>query len=151
MLIVPLACDLWFGCLFPEYMFWDNELNCFTAKFQDHLTESFTADITADLGSQVFAGATYDPEEKVVEVEITSELQKVFTKRTAAYMGLQVRYVSLPVQYDYRHYRTVFFGWPVVDFSFKFDENLEIRLRRFFKPGASGYSIPVLLNMDVCD
>jgi hypothetical protein len=52
----PAACDLWFGLLFYRIPVLGQELDHFTAQFQNHLTESFRADIKADLGDVPFAG-----------------------------------------------------------------------------------------------
>jgi hypothetical protein len=152
MLIVPLACDLWFGCLFPESTFWDTSRHSITLNFCNHLTTSFTAELKAGLGDHVFFSGSPCTEGDIEAASI-AELQQFFTSRKDAYMGLQIKSVIIPD--PDRQLQAVFLGWPVVDFSnfpplLKFDENLENRLRRFFKPAISGLSIPVLLNMDNC-
>jgi hypothetical protein len=154
MFITPLACDLWFGCCFPESLFWDEDFHHFTAKFQNHLTESFKADIRTDLGDEPFTGDSSGDDEAVF-VYIIDELQKAFTTRADTYMGLKVKLVSLLLSQE-EPMEVVIFGWPLVDSStipltlLPFDDKLESRLRRFFLPDVSGYSTPVFLNMEHC-
>jgi hypothetical protein len=142
MIVAPVACDLWFGCLFPESFFWDFDLNRLSPDFQKHLTESFKTDLKHDMGEVVFTGLSRNKE--AVEEDIIHALQDTFDKQTDKYLGLQVKSLTVPLSGG--PVSSVFFGWDFLTIKFSLDADTEKRLRHFFAAGVSGLSVPVLLN-----